>query len=93
MNVTKARRSLLQNINWNSRDNPLEQHASSHWTALDYLNEYHAHTGTDALDQPQRVEYFFESITSQDTAFQAVMGNIRADSHGLRENFENASSH
>ena len=34
-----------------------------------------------------------DSISSQDNALQAAMGNIRADTNGLRSDFEAASSH
>ena len=91
--VAKARMNLLQNIKWNGRSYPIEQHVSNHRTTLDDLQACHTHIGTAVPDQPQRVEYLLESIACQDTALQAAMGNVRADSHGLRTNFENASSH
>lgn len=37
--VAKARMNLLQNIKWNGRSYPLEQHVSNHRTALDDLQD------------------------------------------------------
>lgn len=91
--IVKARNNLLQNIKWNGRSYPLEQHVSNHRTALDDLRECSAHIGNAVPNTPQRVEYILESITSQDSSLQAAMGNIRADTNGLRSDFEGACSH
>ena len=84
---------LPQNIKWNGRPYPLEQHVSNHRTAVDDIKECNAHIGTAIPDDSQRVEYLLESISSQDSSLQAAMGNIRTDSRGLRSNFESSSSH
>jgi hypothetical protein len=35
--IVKARMNLLQNVKWNGRSYPLEQHVSNHRTAVDDL--------------------------------------------------------
>ena len=91
--IVKARNNLLQNIKWNGRSYPLEQHVSNHRTAIDDLRECATHIGNAVPNTPQRVEYILESISSQDNSLQAAMGNIRADTNGLRSDFEGATSH
>jgi hypothetical protein len=85
--------NLLQNIKWNGRSYPLEQHVSNHRTAVDDLNECSAHIGNAVPDMKQRVEYLLESLSCQDSSLQAAMGNIRADTNNMRNNFEAASAH
>ena len=91
--IVKARNNLLQNVKWNGRNYPLEQHVSNHRTAVDDLRECSNHIGNAVPTMQQRVEFLLDSIASQDSALQAAMGNIRADTHGLRGDFESAASH
>ena len=70
----------------------MEQHVSNHWTAIDNLRDC-ATLNPPTPNAPQRVEFLLDSITSQDNALQAAMGNICADTNGLRSDFEGASSH
>ena len=91
--IVKARMNLLQNIKWNGRSYPLEQHISNHRTAVDDLNDCFVHIKNAVPNEAQRVEYLLESITCQDSSLQAAMGNIRADTNNMRSNFESAASH
>jgi hypothetical protein len=91
--IVKARMNLLQNIKWNGKSYPLEQHVSNHRTAIDDLNECTTHIGNAVPNMQQRVEYLLESMSCQDSSLQAAMGNIRADTNNMRNNFEAASSH
>ena len=91
--IVKARMNLLQNIKWNGRSYPLEQHVSNHRTAVDDLVDCALHINNAVPNMSQRVEYLLESISCQDSALQAAMGNIRADTNGMRSNFETAASH
>ena len=91
--IVKSRNNLLQNIKWNGRSYHLEQHFSNHRTAVDNLLECSLHIGNAVPNVSQRVEYLLESISSQDNALQAAMGNIRADTNGLRSDFEASSIH
>ena len=91
--IVKARMNLLQNIKWNGRSFPLEQHVSNHRTAVDDLNDCAQHIQNAVPNMSQRVEYLLESISSQDSSLQAAMGNIRADTNNMRSNFETAASH
>ena len=91
--IVKSRSNLLQNIKWNGKNYPLEQHVSNHQTAIDDLRYFATHIGNAVPKTPQMVKFLLESITSQDNALQASMGNIRTDTNGLRSDFEGASSH
>jgi hypothetical protein len=91
--IVKARMNLLQNIKWNGRSYPLEQHVSNHRTAVDDLNDCAHHINNAVPNMSQRVEYLLESISCQDSSLQAAMGNIRADTNNMRSNFEAAASH
>jgi hypothetical protein len=91
--IVKARMNLLQNIKWNGRSYPLEQHVSNHRTAVDDLRECSTHITVAVPSLEQRVEYLLESISCQDSALQAAMGNIRANTNNMRERFEDAASH
>jgi hypothetical protein len=91
--IVKARMNLLQNIKWNGRSYPLEQHVSNHRTAVDDLRECSTHITVAVPSLEQRVEYLLESISCQDSALQAAMGNIRANTNNMREKFEDAASH
>ena len=91
--IVKARNNLLQNIKFNGRPYPLEQKVSNYLTSVDNLNECYLHIGNAVPNVPQRVEYLLESISSQDNALQAAMGNIHANTNGLCGNFEAASIH
>ena len=71
----------------------MEQHVSNIRTAIDNLRDCVTHIGNAVPNTPQRVEFLLYSITSQDNALQAAMGNIRADTNGLRSDFEGATSH
>lgn len=91
--IVKARMNLLQNIKWNGRSYPLEQHVSNHRSAVDDLKDCAIHISNAVPNTPQRVEYLLESINCQDSALQAAMGNVRADTNSMRGDFESASSH
>ncbi len=91
--IVKARMNLLQNIKWNGRSYPLEQHVSNHRSAIDDLNDCALHIQAAVPNTPQRVEYLLESITCQDSSLQAAMGNVRADTNNMRSDFEAASNH
>ena len=91
--IVKARNNLLQNIKWNGRSYSLEQHVSNHRTAIDDLRDCESHIGNAVPNVAQRVEYLLESISSQDSALQAAMGNVRANTNNLRTDFEAASNH
>lgn len=91
--ILKARMNLLQNIRWNGRSYPLEQHVSNHRSAVDDLKDCALHIQAAVPNTPQRVEYLLESISCQDSSLQAAMGNVRADTNGMRSDFEAASNH
>jgi len=91
--IVKARNNLLQNIKWNGRNYPLEQHVSNHRTAIDDLAECAIHIKNAVPNMAQRVEYLLESINSQDSSLQAALGNVRADTNNMRSNFELSAAH
>lgn len=91
--IVKARMHLLQNIKWNGRAYALETHVSNHRQAADDLTDCAVHIHNQVPDEPQRVEYLLDSISCQDSALQAAIGNIRADSNGMRSRFEAAAAH
>ena len=91
--IVKSRMNMLQNVKWNGRSFPLEQHVSNHRTAIDDLTDCAQHINNAVPDITQRVEYLLESINCQESSLQAAMGNIRADTNNMRSNFEMAASH
>ena len=91
--IVKSRMNLLQNIKWNGRSYPLEQHVSNHRTAVDDLQDCSLHINNAVPNMAQRVEYLLESISCQDNSLQAAMGNVRADTNNMRGDFEAAASH
>lgn len=91
--IVKARMHLLQNIKWNGRAYALETHISNHRQAADDLAECAVHIHNQVPDEAQRVEYLLDSISCQDSALQAAIGNIRANSNGMRSQFEAAAAH
>lgn len=91
--IYKLRMNLLTNIKWNGRSYPLETLVSNHRQAVDDLIECQFRIHTQVPDEAQRVEYLLDAITCQDSALQAAIGNIRANTNDMRSQFEAASSH
>ena len=90
--ISKKRMHLLQNVKWNGRAFPLENHVSNHRQAHDDLLECSNHITVPVLDQSQRVEYLIDSISCTDNTLQAAIGLIRANTNGMRTNFDLAAS-
>jgi hypothetical protein len=90
--ILKTRMNLLQSIKWNGRSYPLESHVSNHRQAIDDLRECSNHITVSVPDQSQRVEYLIDSITCNDTALQAAIGLVRANTNNMRKDFEAAAS-
>lgn len=90
--ISKKRLNFLQNVKWNGRSYPLETHVTNHRTAFDDLRDCNQHVAVPVPTDEQRVEFLIDSITSTDTALQAAIGLIRADTNNMRSNFELASS-
>ena len=55
--IVKSRSKKFQNIKWNGRNYPLENHVSNHRTAIDGLRYFATHIGNDVPNTPQRVEF------------------------------------
>ena len=91
--IVKSRMNLLTNVKWNGRSYPFETHVSNHRQANDDLVDCASHIDNQVPNESQRVEYLLDSISCQDSALQAAIGNIRADSAGLRTKFEEAAAH
>ena len=91
--IVKYRSKLLHNIKRNGPNYPLEQHVSNHRTAIENLCDCTTHIVNTVPNIPQRVKFLLEFITSQDNSLHAVMVNIRANTNGLRCDFEVTSSH
>ncbi len=90
--IHKKRMNLLQSIKWNGRSYPLESHVSNHRQAVDDLRECSNHITVAVPDQSQRVEYLIDSIACNDTALQAAIGLVRANTNNMRNDFEVAAS-
>ena len=90
--ILKKRMHLLTSINWNGRAYALETHVSNHRQALDDLQECADHITVAVTDPAQRVEYLIDSITCSDNTLQASLGLIRANTNGMRSDFELAAS-
>ena len=75
--IVRSRNNLLQNIKWNGRNYPLEQHVSNHRTAIDDLRECNNHVGNAVPNEQQRVEYLLDSTSSQDNSLQAAIEDIQ----------------
>ena len=91
--IVKSRMNMLTNVKWNGRSYPLETHISNHRSAVDDLRDCSTHVQNQVPNVAQRVEYLLDSISCQDSALQAAIGNIRANSNDLRTNFESAAAH
>ena len=91
--ILKSCMNLLTNIKWNGRSYPLETHISNHRTAVNDLNDCQSHINNQVPDNSQCVEYLIDSISCQDAALQAAIGNICAGTNNMRQNFELAASH
>ena len=91
--IYKLRMNLLTNVKWNGRSYALETLVSNHRQAVDDLIECQTKIHTQVPDEPQRVEYLLDAITCQDSALQAAIGNIRANTNDMRSQFEVAASH
>ena len=84
--------ALFQGIKWNGRSYPLESHVFNHRQAIDDLNDCSNHITVAVPDPAQRVEYLIDSITCNDTALQAAIGLVRANTNNMRNDFEAAAS-
>ena len=91
--ISKKRLNLLQHIKWNGRSYPLETHVSNHRQAVDDIEECSAHITVSVPDKAQRVEYLIDSINCSDSTLQAALGLIRANTNGMRKDFELAASY
>ena len=90
--IHKRSTNLLQSIKWNGRAYALETHDSKHRQAVDDISECSNHITVVVPDESQRVEYLVDSINCSDTTLQATLGLIRANTNGMRTDFEVASS-
>ena len=90
--IHKKRMTLLQGIKWNGRSYPLETHVSNHRQAVDDLKDCSTHITVAVPDPAQRVEYLIDSISCNDTALQAAIGLVRANTNNMRNDFEAAAS-
>ena len=90
--ILKKRMTLLQSTKWNGRSYPLESHVSNHRQAIDDLKDCENHITVSVPDQSQRVEYLIDSISCNDTALQAAIGLVRANTNNMRHDFEVAAS-
>ena len=90
LDIVKYRSNLLQNINWNRSNYPLEQHVYNHLTTINNIHDCATHIGNAVPKTPQRVEILLEYITSQDNTLQSSMRNILANMNGIRSDFEGA---
>ena len=90
--IYKRNMNLLQNIKWNRRNYPMEQHVSNHRKAADDVLECSGHTTVAVPDLPQRVEYSIDLIHCSDNTIQATLGLIRANINKMRKDFELAST-
>ena len=83
---------LLQSVKWNGRSYPLESHVFNHRQAVDDLKDCANHITVAVPDQSQRVEYLIDSISSNDTALQAAIGLVRANTNNMRNDFEQVAA-
>ena len=90
--IHKKRMTLLQGTKWNGRSYPLETHVSNHRQAVDDLKDCSTHITVAVPDPAQRVEYLIDSISCNDTALQAAIGLVRANTNNMRNDFEAAAS-
>ena len=65
---------------------------TNHRAAYDDLIDCSNHITVPVPSNEQRVEYLIDSIICQDTALQASIGLIRADTNNMRSNFELSAS-
>ena len=85
--IVKSRRKIIQNIKWNGKNYPFYKHVSNQWTAIGDICNCATHIGNSAPNTTQKVELLLESINSQDNTLQSAMGNICANTNGLRGDF------
>ena len=90
--IHKKNMNLLQNIKWNKRNYPMEQHVSSHRQAADDILECSGHIIVAVPDLPHRVKYLIDSIHCSDNNLQETLGLIRANTNEMRKNFDLAST-
>ena len=65
---------------------------SNHRQAVDDLKDCENHITVSVPDQSQRVEFLIDSISRNDTALQAAIGLVRANTNNMRHDFEVAAS-
>ena len=65
---------------------------SNHRQSIDDLRDCENHITVSVPDQSQRVEYLIDSISCNDTALQAAIGLVRANTNNMRHDFEVAAS-
>ena len=91
--IVKSGNNLLTNIKWTGRAHPLETHIANHRQAADDLTDCSAHIFNLVPNNLQQVKYLIDSITCQDSALQAAIGNIRAGTNNMRNDFEAVALH
>ena len=74
--IVKKKFYLLQQVKWNGKSFPLENHVSNHRSAADELRECSNHVTVSVPDPSQRVEYLIDSITCNDNTLQATIGLV-----------------
>lgn len=90
--IYKKKMFVLQNIKWNGRAYPLETLVSNHRQAVDDIKDCSEHITVSVPDKSQCVEYLIDAITCSDNTLQAALGLIRANTNGMRSDFELAST-
>ena len=90
--ITKKSINFLQNTKWTGCQNPLENHVSLYHSAHNDLTDCNNHITVNVPDVSQKVEYLIDSITCSDSALQASIRLVRANTNNMRSDFEKSAS-
>ena len=88
--IQKNQMKFLINNKWNGRQFGLDKFTNLHRTAYVSLEEAALHVTFQLPNEHTRVGYLLDNITSSDPALQAALSSVRADTNGMRGDFEKA---
>lgn len=90
--IFKKRNTYLTTTKWTGQSHLLETHVLHHHQSNDDIVECAKHITCPEPSMAQRVEYLIDSITCKDVTLMSAIGQIRANTNNMRNDFEAAAN-
>ena len=88
--IEKSQTKFMINHKWNGKQYGLDKFTNLHRTAFVALQEAGIHVNFQLPNEHTRVGYLIDNINNSDPDLRAALASIRANTNGMRDNFETA---